>query len=37
MISWKEPQISYWDLIKCITDIVDLMKPALVCHHRRVA
>ena len=37
MISWKEPQISYCDLIKCITDNMDPMNRALVCHHRRVA
>lgn len=33
----KEPKISLFDLVMCLSDAVDLVSPALVNHHKQVA
>ena len=33
----KEPKISLFDLVMCLSDAVDLVSPSLVNHHKQVA
>ena len=33
----KKPQLSMFDLVSCLSNIIDLVSPAVVNHHSRVA